>query len=286
MDLVPADTIVALSARWQEVCKDGQLQKPANAQVINNRLQSFGIEPTSVVNLALFSNRLDAKNNDIGMILSGSYNVQSLLEKAKSQNFTKQLYQGHAIYCNETNSRALCLVKGNLLSIGTRDTVEKTLSVIQSPQKAFVRQPFIRKMMTQSKETNYPLYLFLAMPQEVEDMTNVALHMSSFVLDLAGIGVVGDLLNTIGFAKALSCSLTRRGGRFTVEMIVAMRDENAASLISGSLNLLKRTSNLLPREQMSANDRVMMNRFQDLNVTRNREVLLIYVTIPEEELVR
>jgi hypothetical protein len=285
IELVPADAVIAVSANWQEVCKDNHLKKLANMQAINNLLQLFGIEPSSVAKLVLFSKRLNPKNDDIAMIFNGSYNLQRLLERARSQNFTRQTYQGQEFYCNETTAQALCVLRGGLVSLGARDLVEDTLAVMQSPAKALARQPSIRRMM-QTKDRQVSLEVLLAMPQEVEDMNNVALHMSSFLLDLAGIGVIGELLNTIGFARALNCSLVRRGNRFAVELKVAMKDENAASLISGSLNLLKKTSAFIPREQMSADDRMAIEKFNDLKVTRNQEVLAISMSIPEEELIR
>jgi hypothetical protein len=284
-ELIPADTVIALSADWQEVSKDPQLKKLANTQIIENMLQSFSIAPQSVAKLVLFSNRLNPQNDDIGMILSGSYNIQQVVEQLRAQNFTRQTYKEHKLYYNQSSGRALCVVRGSLLSLGSRDMVESTLSALDSSSKALVRQPVIRRML-ESKDRHSPLEVLLAMPQEVEDMNNVVLHLSSFLMDLAGIGVIGELLNTIGFARALNCSLVRRGNRFAVEMTVAMRDENAASLISGSLNLLKRTSNLIPRQQMSPNDRAAMERFDDLKVTRNEELLSIVMSIPETELTR
>lgn len=286
MDLVPGDTTIAISAKWQEVGNDSHLRKLANVQMINNRLLSLGIDPTTVKKLVLFSNRLDAKREDIGIILSGSYNMQDLVGKLKAQNFTRRTYQGHELYCNESDNQSLCSVRGGLLSVGTRESVESTLAVLQSPAKAFVRRPSIHRMITQSRESDYPLDIFLAVSQEVQDINNIALGMTSFITDLAGIGVVGELLDTIGFAKALSCSLVRRGNRFSVRMTVAMKDEQAAGLISGTLNLLKGASNLIPKEQMSTSDRANMDRFQDLKVAREQEILSIIITVPEEELIR
>jgi hypothetical protein len=283
--LLPADAVIALSANWQEIQKDSHLKRLANAPAINNLLQSYGIEPSTVVKLVLFSKRPNAGNEDIGIILSGSYNSQQLIEKVRSQNFTRQTWQGQEFYCDQVHDRALCVLRGGLLSIGAKELVEDTLSVKQSPAKALARQPSMRRMM-QSRERQVPLEVLLAMPQEVEDMSNVALHMSSFLLDLAGIGVVGELLKAIGFARALNCSLVRRGNRFAVELNVALKDEHAASLISGSLNLLKKTSTLIPREQMDKNDRAALEKFNDLKVTRNQEVLTISMSIPEEELIR
>jgi hypothetical protein len=284
-ELIPAGTVIALSADWQEVNKDQQLKKLANAPIIENLLQSFSIAPQSVAKLVLFSNRLNPRNDDIGMILSGSYDIQQVVEQLRAQNFTRQTYKEHKLYYNQTDGRTLCVVSGKLLSLGSRDMVESTLSTLDSSSKALVRQPLIRRML-ESKDRHSPLEVLLAMPQEVEDMNNVVLHLSSFLMDMAGIGVIGELLNTIGFARALSCSLVRRGNRFAVEMTVAMRDENAASLISGSLNLLKRTSSLIPRQQMNSNDRAAMERFDDLKVTRNEEFLSIVMSIPETELTR
>jgi hypothetical protein len=286
MELLPADTVIAVSANWQEIGKDSHLQRLANTQVVNKLLQSYGVDPLTVTKLVLFSKRLNAGDGDIGMILSGSYNQQRLIEKARSQNFTRQTYQGREFYCDEARDRTLCVLRGGLVSLGARELVEETLAVTQTPAKALLRQSPMRRIVKASRERSLPLEVFVFMPQEIEDMTNVALHMSSFLLDLAGIGVIGKLLNTIGFVRALNCSLVRRGKRFAVELNAVLKDERAASLISGSLNLLKTTSRLMPRQQMNETDQATMERFDDLNVTRNEEVLIVSMTISEEETVR
>ena len=281
--LVPSNSIIVLSTRWQEVYQDAKLKNLLKGQGIENFLAPLGINSTSITRLALFSDGLDSRNSNFGIILSGSYKTATVISNVQSQGWSKQDYRGFALYSNPPRNQFLSVLKGNLLATGAQAGVERTIDVLLNPKLAFMRQKPLNRIV---RDNTYPITILLAMSQEAQDMNNVLLKMSSFLLDIAELGILGDLLNTIGFARALSCSVSRKGPSFPVEINAVMKDENSASFISGSLNLLKGTSKLIPREGMSGADRQAIDRFQDLQITRSGETLSIKMNIPESEMLR
>jgi hypothetical protein len=253
------------------------------SQNIEAAFVSLGIDSASITRLALYSDGFDSGSSNLGIILSGSYKAATVINNVQSQGWSKQDYKGIALYSNPSRNQYLSALKGNLLVIGTRGGVEGAIDVALNPRNSFTRQKPFNRM---ARESSYPITIAVAMSQEGQDIGNALLQLSSFLLEIADMGPLGAMLNTIGFARALSCSVSRRGPNFSVEIMAVMKDEKAASIISGSLNMLKGTSKLIPRERLSATDRETFDRFHDLQITRNAETLSIKLNIPETELFR
>jgi hypothetical protein len=250
---------------------------------IEKMLTPIGLNSASITRLVLFSDGITSGSSDYGLIVSGSYKAATVVTNISAQGWGKQAYKGFALYSNSAGGQFLSILKGSLLVIGARDNVESAIDVFLNPKSSLTRQKNLNQL---GWESGFPITIVLALTQEAQDMSNVLIGMSSFLLNVAGVGPLGELLQAIGFARALSCSISIKGSNFPVEIKAIMNDENSASFISGSLNLLKGTATLIPRDRMSAADRDTVDRFQDLKVTRNGEILSIKVSIPESQLLR
>jgi hypothetical protein len=128
--------------------------------------------------------------------------------------------------------------------------------------------------------------MILAFPQVYQDIGSAALDIASILLDAAGLGPLGTLLDKIGFAKGLACSISRKGNSVPVELMVMMKDEEAAKFLSGSLNLLQGISRGLPEGGMSQSDQEAMRTFQSMVISREKDVLSIKLVMAEEDLTR
>jgi hypothetical protein len=123
------------------------------------------------------------------------------------------------------------------------------------------------------------------MPQETQDMADAVMKISSGVLDLAGVGSLGTLLEKVGTLHGAGCNIARSGNSFPVELVVMLKDESTAGLISGSLNLMKQLA-VAPRGNVSPSDAAAYRSFQSMSITRNHEVLFIKLTMAEQELLQ
>jgi len=63
-----------------------------------------------------------------------------------------------------------------------------------------------------------------------------------------------------------------------------MKDEESARFLSGSLNLLKGVSGLLPKEEMSQSDQEAIRAFQSMVISREKDVLSIKLMMEEKDL--
>ena len=110
-------------------------------------------------------------------------------------------------------------------------------------------------------------------------MADAALEATSVALSLFDLGAVGALLKQINIARGLGLSLGHRSNQmYPVEMCVLMRDEEAAALVSRSVNLLKGLSTAASN---SNTDEQARQALHDLSITRVREVLSIKMTVPQ-----
>ena len=104
-----------------------------------------------------------------------------------------------------------------------------------------------------------------------------------FILNIIKVGSIGALLGKIGVVKGMAMSINHSGGGFPVRMFCLMQSEAAASLVSGSLNLLKGAATLLPPQEMSEQDKENLALFQSMEIAREGEILRIEIIIPEQE---
>ncbi len=148
---------------------------------------------------------------------------------------------------------------------------------------SFVANHPCARLVPQLTAGGHPISVIVAFPQALQDAGGAAVELSSSLLDFAGLGPLGELLRKIGFAKGLGYSIARRGDAFPVELVAVMKDEEAAGLVSGTLNLLKGLALSLPQ---SADDREAIRPLEDLSVEREGEILTIRFVMTERDLAR
>jgi hypothetical protein len=114
-------------------------------------------------------------------------------------------------------------------------------------------------------------------------MIDTAMRLSSTVLDIAGTGVLGTLLEKIGTVRGAGCDIARSGDSFPVSLVIMLKDESTALLISGSLNLMKKFA-AAPPGDLSPSDASAYKSFQSMSITRNHEVLSIKLVMSAQKL--
>ena len=110
-------------------------------------------------------------------------------------------------------------------------------------------------------------------------MADAALEATSLALSLFDLGGVGALLKQMNVASGFGVTFGHRvNDMYPVEMCVQMRDEKAAALISGSLNLMKGFSAMASTNNR---DEQALQALHNMSITRVREVLSIRMTVPQ-----
>lgn len=284
MRFVPADSLIALSVDWRSVGRDAELKKLIKGEEIEGLLNRLKIGGEDVSELVVFSDGQNAPAGNGGMIIKGTFDGQEVVARLKGTGWIEQKVGEKRIYTNPSDGSCLTALGKSLLALGTRAGVEGSMKAARDPDESFTAKPLYRRLARQIDGRQYPLSVAVVFPQAAQDAASTALEVSSVVMDFAGVGPLGDLMNKIGYVRAFGCFISRRGDAYPVELHAVMKDEESAKLISGAITLSKGLSTMVPKYNLSQTNAEELRTLQSLSVTRDKEVLSVKVMMPVNSL--
>jgi hypothetical protein len=284
LKLVPATSIAVLSARWSEVRQDERLRRLVRGDDIEQALRSVHVSSEAVDDLVMFGNTSAPGAGSSGIILRCSSKARTLVDQLRSQGWEEQAYRARKTYHDSSGQRWLAPLKEERLVLGTRAGVEETLNAEMDLQASLAGSRLGSQLINQVGKQQSPISVLLMVPQDLQDIGNVVLQFFSIALDFTGAAPLGGILNKVGIARGVGCSISRSGNSFPVDLLIIMKDEGAASFVSGALSLLRQASSFVPKNSLSDADKEKFRSYQSLSVTRNHEVLSIKMTMREADL--
>lgn len=286
IQFVPSSSVAVLSVDWQKVRTDNYLKAVVKGNEIEKLFHSLGLNDQQIDELVAFGEPNDSGQETGGIILKGSFKAKPVISALKEQGWIEDSYEGYTLYHSPAEDAWLVAVKSRMLVVGARASVESVIEVEKDPDASITSVESIHTLVKRFDRSRPPVLMILAFPQVYQDIGSAALDIASILLDAAGLGPLGTLLDKIGFAKGLACSISRKGNSVPVELMVMMKDEEAAKFLSGSLNLLQGISRGLPEGGMSQSDQEAMRTFQSMVISREKDVLSIKLVMAEEDLTR
>lgn len=288
MKLAPEGSYAVIALDWKVVSRDSDLRRVVKTSEAEQIFARLDVDPAEVSELVVFSDASgpDSASGSTGMIVRGSFDKDDVVGGLKRRGWTAESYEGRKLYTNPADGTRVAVLRKNALVLGTRAGVEGTIRADLDPEAGFGETDAYRKLSRRVTGERYPVAMIVAIPQGTQDMAATALEVSATVMDMAGFGPLGELLNKIGYARGLSCTIARKGDAFPVEVTAIMKDEDAATFVSGALNLMKRIPSMLPRQNMSPSDRRAVQELEDISVTRARDVLSIKLVVPRREMMQ
>lgn len=277
IDLVPSDSCAVLIVEWSTVRNENNLKRLFKGEKLEGVLERLGVDVSSVKSLVVFT----AMNSraKAGMLLRGSFDKQKQIASLKTRGWLDTSVDGHKVYVNGNDYAAM--PQNNILFAGTRDAATAVFNALNNTRERFSSVSSY-KTISAGVSRNEPIKAFLVIPQGTLDMANAALEATSVALSLFDLGGIGALLKQINIASGFGLSLGHSSNQmYPVEMCVLMRDEKAAAVVSGSLNLLRGFSAMASR---SNRDEQALEALHNMSITRVREVLAIKMTVPEAAL--
>lgn len=284
--LVPADSLAVLSVNWTAVRNDGELRRIAQGAEIIRILSQLDISDATVSDVVIFGDAQNLNDGTSGMLLRGTYKSREVVGRLKGRGWSEQEFDGHKVYRNPANGALLTALGRNLIALGSRAGVEATINVKENPRRSFAASVPYKRMASglAGKQSQYPVMMMVALPQEAQDAAEVVLQATSLVTDLAGVGGLGELLKKIGYVRGVTCTFSRNGDAFPVELVAIMRDEGAASLASGTITVLKQLPGFMPQQNLSPAQRKAKQNIDDISVKRNGDVLSIKMIMDRADL--
>ena len=284
-ELIPADALVVLSLNWQTVRGDEDLLKLVKGSELKKIFGQLNVSEDAVNDLAVFGDGAGDAKGGAGLLLSGSFDASDVTDSLKERGWREQDYEGHEIYLSPTDNTRLAALGSDALVVGTEKGVEGAVCAESDIDTAFVSTDAYKRLSKLLDTAQHPVSMMIAFPQQFQDAADTALQVSSVVMDFAGVGALGQLMSKIGYSRAIGCTIGREGDMFPIELVAVMKDEDAATLVSGGLTLLKGLGALAGgHAARSPEEAEAMQNFQNMSVSREKDVLSIGLVMSRKNL--
>jgi len=283
LNYVPSSSFAVLAVTWSSVLKDQDLKRMAKGSEIEKVFEELGVASDDVTEFVVFGD-LQSSTGSTGLIAKGNFDSKSLVKSLKHRGWEEQEFNAKRVYVNPNDGSYLTTFDTNLFMLGTQSGVKAVFNARANPELRFTANPAYRTLATRFEGKRYPILMVAAFPQASQDMASAALQISTTVMDLAGWGPLGELLNKIGYAKGLSCGISRANDSFPVEVSAVMKDEDSAKFVAGALGLLKSLGSLAPANSNSRGDIEAARTLKNLSVERSGEVVSMKMLMPKAAL--
>jgi hypothetical protein len=282
LSYVPSSSYAVLAVNWKAVSKDPDLKRISKGAEVEKLFGQLGIDESTVNEFAVFGEPGGSSQASAGLIAKGTFNSSAIVKNLLSRGWREQDLEGRRVYVNPADGSWLTTFDKNLFVLGTQLVVSEAIGARAKPQQRFTSNPAYKTLSAHFEAKQYPIVMMVAFPQGSQDMANAAMQISSTVLDLAGVGPLGELLSKIGYAKGLGCAISRRGDEFPVAVSAVMKDEESAKFVSGALNLLRGLGGMVSKNYAQS-DPDTTRAIQTMSVERNREVISVKMTMSRRD---
>ncbi len=279
VDIVPAGSAFVLVADWTVTRTDACLRKTANADEVERQLAGIGLAGADLSEVAVCALAADPGNSE-AIVASGSFRPRAVLQSLREQGWTPLTYHRYRVARSPSGEECAAAIGSNVIALGKEAGVAAVLDVARGETEPFTRQEPYDRMVGRYRRKGQPVYAVVVVPQEAQDMGQAALSLSAFGCGLLGLDAVGSVLSSIPSTSAMGVCIAPAKGIYRSEIGMVLSDEKAASMITGSIGLLKGLTSILSgghegRETLAQADK--------LSSTRDREIVYIAVMMTAEE---
>lgn len=280
--LLPKRPNVLLFLKINQIAKDRDLSRALNLRELERELAKSNIALGEVKRTVVFMDSSSKKY--LGMILERD-NTKSKIQLPKGR-WRKERYSRDDYYYNSASDECIASIGSRTLVFGTEEAVKDVLDVYRGRAESQDLQPTYKELTESIKRVSPPVTGYFIISQRVLDMQRAGLEAAKTVLNFLDLGIFSAILRKISLVEGFRISIEHQGNVFPTEMLCLMESEKAASLISGSINLLKSISSAVPKGEMRAQQKQSFKAFESMKVSRESRALKIKMTIPRSEFLR
>lgn len=277
---VPAKSVAVVFVDWTRVANDDYFKDLVKKEELDKALRAASIDPDSVSAMIIFSDIAEQAKICAGAILMGSFDANCVAAAAQAKGWVEERYLDYSLYSNQEGDW-LAILKSGCMVLGTKVAVLETLDVEAGRKPSFLAVDPFDRIVTRIAQEPQAISMVVSIPQAVRDAAGAVLDIIGEVVDEHQLGPLAKLLEKVCLAKGLSFSMSRQENTLFAKMAVVMSDQKAARLLSGTLNLLKGLTKLVPKEGLAEIDDATKQAFQSLAVQRDREIVTVEMAIPE-----
>lgn len=276
VELVPARSSVLLDVDYGIARQYPDLLALLNLDKVGAELTGIGIQPNQLSKLIVFGEiGLNSfSQNYFGAILETAVDLNRILGKKFPRDQIQKL---------SGSNEQICILGERTFAIGTHEALSDIIKTKTLRKGGLMSVDTNKMILSKLLNKKTPIIIFMSLPQEFVDMGHAGLEATKFLLNIANLGVVGQILAKIGIVESFGMSITQKGAFFPTELLCSMESEKAASFVSGSLNLLKSLALSLPTDKMTEEDKQMRESFANMRFSREKKLLTIGMAIPRSE---
>lgn len=276
VSLIPArasiflDVDYSLARGYPDLCKAFTLEENLA------RIRHLRVDPEAISGFTIFAevHPNTSKKEYVGAIFETNVDLD---------NFWKGINPRGQVLNIQGTGDCICILGRRIFVMGNRASLLDILKLQKAQKGKLIDSEKNKIVVSKLFSRKSPVSIFMTLPQELVDMGRVGMEATKFLLHVAKLGLIGQILARIGLVESFGMSFTQNGTFFPVELVCLMENEGSAGLISGALNSLKTIALSLPPDKMSEQDKIARDSFKNMFFSRERELLVIAMSIPVQE---
>jgi hypothetical protein len=281
---VPSSSYAVLAVNWKTVRNDPDLKRICKGAEVEKLFAQLGIGEETVTEFAVYGDHRASAQAASGLIAKGSFDSTEIVRKLVKVGWTQRDLEGRRVYINPDGDSWLTTFDKNLIVLGTESAVRDAIGARTKSENRFTSNPAYEVLSSHFEGKQYPILMMVALPQASQDIANAAVQLTATVMDLAGVGPLGDLLNKIGYAQGLGCAISHKDEFFPVAVSAVMKDQESAKFVSGALNLLKNLGGLASKNYAAQTNNDAARAIQTMSIERSGEVVSIKMSMSRRDL--
>ena len=278
IELVPSSSNMVEIINWSAVRKDDGLKRIIGSEMFEKQIRRFGIDEAKVSELIVFSTIRSETQG--GLLFRGSFDGRKTLAALKAQGWNEDSIDGRKVY--SSGKDFAFSPSEDVLAAGTRDSIAAIFRAMKDSKESLTTTAAFKKIRSALSKNKSPVAAYLLAPDGTVEAIDAGLSVAEGAMSLFDMGGIVGILKHLNFASGVGFTIARgTNGKYSVNLSALMRDEKTAKIAAGSLSLLQGLSAMIPAD---SNDRENVGELQDFNVTREENVLLLKMQMPEKAL--
>lgn len=282
--LVPASSVVAVTIDWPRASQHPAMRRGLELDALEGIVREIGLDPRMLASVVLFSDARSGPEHGTGALLRLPA-ARPASGWAPSGGWRQaERHGGQTLWRESGGEFWLAALSAQTWVVGSRNGVVATVDALENERGGFLAGEAVRTLAAHHRSRGQPLSAILALPQSGADMMSAGWEIASLTMNLAGVGPLAEIVGKLGSVKALGMGFAAEGPMVRTEIGALMGSEPAATLVSGTVRLMRAAANAMPAHQLSAADRQMQQAMRALQIGRQGAMVTIGMLLPEASL--
>lgn len=284
IDLVPSSSIIVASLDWNKVSNDRDLMKLIRMEQIIEQLQWVERDGGGISTVIYFSDGKKQSDGCNGAIVLGKFSEDRVKQSVIGRGWREDRYERFKRFVDSNEKEWLLFLESRAFVVGSKVGIEAVEGRKTRSRKDAKMQKSLEETLNYFSERKPAIYMAIGVPERTQEAAETALTLTEALLDLSGVGAVGEILGTIGIAQSLGIALSPKNEFIEVELLATMSSQKSARFVAGAIDLLRGATVLIPQGSLSPEERNRLRTFETATVNRKKELLSVTLAVERSAL--